>query len=84
MIWAIVLGGAVASAIFAILKGQNPAIWFFSSAAGLPLLGVIPPAKGSVLGERKRARRAVGDKVGMVAGGAVVIVLIILAIIGVL
>lgn len=84
MLWAIVLGGAVASAIFAITKGQNPAIWFFSSAAGVPLLAMMPPAKGNVLGERKRARRAVGDKIGMLTSGVSVATIIVLAIIGIL
>lgn len=83
MFWYIVLGGAAASAIYAVMKGQNPLIWFFASAPGVPLLGLMPDAKKG-LGEQKRARRSVGDKVGMMTGAAVVGVSIVLAIIGII
>lgn len=83
MFWYIVIGSGVASALLALTRGQNPLLWFFSSAAGLPLLGMIPPASGKALGEQKRARRKVGDKLGMMVGGAVVGVLGLLAIIGI-
>ncbi|MFT7582272.1 MAG: hypothetical protein ACI9MR_003954 [Myxococcota bacterium] len=84
MFWTIVLIGGAVSAGLAFTKGQNPLIWFFGSAPGAALLTVLPPAKGNkVLGERKRARRSVGDKVGMATGGIVVGVAALLGIIGV-
>jgi hypothetical protein len=82
MFWYIVLGGAAASAIYAVMKGQNPLIWFFASAPGVPLLALMPNKKG--LSEQNRARRSVGDKLGMMTGAAVVGVSIVLAIIGVI
>jgi hypothetical protein len=84
MFWYIVLGSGVVSLVLAATRGQNPLLWFFTSAAGIPLLGMIPPANGKALGEQKRARRKVGDKVGLVVGGAVVGVLGLLSIIGVI
>lgn len=83
MFWYFVFGGAAAAAIFALLRGHNPLIWFFTSVPGVPLLTLMPPANGKALGEQKRARREVGNKVGMMAGGVVVLVAIILAIIGI-
>lgn len=83
MFWYIVLGSGVASALIAMTRGQNPLLWFFTSAAGIPLLGMIPPASGGALGEQKRARRKVGDKIGLMLGGAVVGILGILSIVGV-
>ncbi len=83
MFWYIVLGGAAASAVLAVMKGQNPLIWFFTSAPGVPLLGMMPAANKG-LGEQKRARRSVGDKVGMVTAGAVIAVSVVLSIIGVI
>jgi len=83
MFWYIVFGTGVASAIIAATRGQNPFLWFFTSAAGLPLLGMIPPANGKALGEQRRARKKVGDKLGLMVGGAVVGVLGILKIIGI-
>jgi len=82
MFWYILLGGAAASAILAFTRGQNPLIWFFTSVPGVPLLALMPPAKGSALGEQKRARRAVGDKVGMVVGGGVLALALVLKILG--
>ena len=71
MFWYIVLGGAAVSAVLAVMKGQNPLIWFFTSVPGVPLLGLMPDASKG-LGEQKRARREIGTKVGMVLGGIVV------------
>lgn len=83
MFWYIVLGGAAASAIYAVMRGQNPLIWFFASAPGVPLLAMMPDSKKG-LGEQRRARRSIGDKLGMMTGAAVVGVSIVLAIIGVI
>jgi len=82
MFWALVLGGAAVAAIFAMLRGQNPLFWALSSLPGVALLTVIPPAKGK-LGERNRARREVGNKLGIFTSSVVVLVMIILAIVGV-
>ncbi len=82
MFWYIVLGGAAASAILAVVKGQNPLIWFFASAPGVPLLGIMPDAKKG-LGEQKRARRSVGDKVGMMTSAAMIGVSLILGLLGI-
>jgi len=81
MFWYIVLGGAAASAILAVIKGQNPLIWFFASVPGVPLLGLMDAKKG--LGEQKRARRSVGDKVGMMTSAAVIGVSLVLKLLGV-
>jgi hypothetical protein len=83
MFWYVVLGGAAASAIVAMMKGHNPLIWFFASAPGVPLLTLMPPANGKTVGERNRARRSVGDKVGMVTGAAVVGVSLVLGLLGI-
>jgi len=83
MFWAIVLGGCVAAAIVALMRGQNPLAWGLSSIPGAFLLGLIPPAKGR-LGEQNRARREVGDKLGYATSGAMVILIVILAIVGVI
>lgn len=83
MFWAIILGGAAVSAIFAYMRGQNPLFWALGSVPGVALLTVLPPAKGN-LGERNRARREVGDKVGLGTSGIVVALLIILSIVGVI
>ena len=83
MFWYLLFGGAAASAIFAATRGQNPLIWFFTSVPGLPLLALMPPAGGKALGEQKRARRAVGDKVGMITGAGVLGLALVLKIIGV-
>jgi hypothetical protein len=82
MFWYIVLGGAAASAIYAVVKGQNPLIWFFASAPGVPLLALTPDAKKG-LGEQRRARRSVGDKLGMMTGAAVVGISVVLGILGI-
>jgi hypothetical protein len=83
MFWYIVLGSGVVSAILAGTRGQNPFLWFFTSAPGIPLLTMIPNAGGKALGEQKRARRKVGDKLGLFLGGAVVATLGLLGILGV-
>jgi hypothetical protein len=83
MFWYILFGGAAASAIYAFTRGQNPLIWFFTSVPGLPLLALMPPANAKALGEQKRARRAVGDKVGMVVGGGVLALALVLKIVGI-
>ncbi len=82
MFWTIILIGAAVSAVFAFTRGQNPLIWFFASVPGVPLLALMPPA-GKGLGEQKRARRKVGDKVGMVVGGGMLGLALVLKIIGV-
>ncbi len=84
MLMAIILGGCVASAVFAIVKGQNPLLWALSSIPGVALLTLLPGAKGRGLAERRRARREVGDKLGLMTSGAMVIVVIVLSIVGVL
>jgi hypothetical protein len=71
MFWQIVIGSGIASAIFAYTRGHSPLRWFFSSAVGLPLLTLVPPAKSGAIAERNRARREVGDKVGLVTGAIV-------------
>lgn len=81
MFWYILLGGSVASAIFALMTGQNPLIWFFTSVPGVPLLGVMKP-KGRLLSEQTRARREVGNKIGLVTAGVVVGIAGVLKIIG--
>ena len=81
MFWYILFGGAAISAIYAMTRGQNPLIWFFTSVPGVPLLAIMPPANGKALGEQKRARRKVGDKVGMVVGGGVLALVLLLKII---
>lgn len=83
MFWALVLGGAAVAAIFAMMRGQNPLFWALTSLPGVALLTVLPPANGKALGERKRARREVGDKIGMLTSGVVVLLVIILSIVGV-
>lgn len=84
MFWTIILVGAAASSIYAYTRGQNPLIWLLPSAAGLPLLSLLPPASGkTVYEEQKRARRQVGDKVGLTLGLGVVGVLGILSFIGI-
>ncbi len=83
MFWTIILIGAAVSAVFAFTRGQNPLIWFFASVPGVPLLALMPPAGGKALGEQKRARRKVGDKVGMVVGGGMLGLALVLKIIGV-
>lgn len=83
MFWYILFGGAAASAILALTRGQNPLIWFFTSVPGVPLLTLMPPANGKALGEQRRARRKVGDKVGMVTGAGVLGLALVLKIIGV-
>ncbi len=82
MFWYIVLGAGVASALMAISRGHSPLRWFFTSAAGLPLLRLVPPASGKTLAERSRARREVGDKVGLVTGAIVTGTLGLLHLIG--
>jgi len=82
MFWALVLGGAVVAAIVAIVRGHNPLFWALSSLPGAALLTVLPPANAKVLGERRRARREVGDKLGMLTSGVVVLMIIILSIVG--
>lgn len=82
MFWGIVIGGAVVSAIFALSRGQNPIYWALSSWAGVGLLPLIPPVKG--LGEQKRARQEVGNKLGGLTSAVVVGVLAVLGIVGVL
>ena len=82
MFWYILFGGAAASAIYAFTRGQNPLIWFFTSVPGVPLLALMPPANAKALGEQRRARRAVGDKVGMVVGGGVLALTLVLKVIG--
>ncbi|MCA9519312.1 MAG: hypothetical protein KC635_30460 [Myxococcales bacterium] len=77
MFWGIVLGGCAVAAIIAFLKGQNPLFWGLSSVPGALLLGVIPPAKGGALGEQKRARREVGDKLGLMTSGVMLVIMII-------
>ncbi|TNF33342.1 MAG: hypothetical protein EP329_08425 [Deltaproteobacteria bacterium] len=84
MFWALVLGGAAVAAILAMLRGHNPLFWALSSLPGAALLTVIPPANGKALGERKRARREVGNKVGIFTSGVVVLLVIILSLAGVL
>ena len=84
MFWYLVLGGGVAAAIFAFMRGQNPLYWALSSLPGVALLSILPPANGKGLGEQKRARQEVGNKLGGVTSGAVVILLIILSIVGVI
>jgi|GEM_PF-1663841 len=84
MFWYIVIGSGIASAVIAFTRGQNPLLWFFSSAAGIPLLGMIPRANGKALGEQRRARKKVGDKLGLMVGGTVVAVLGLLSVIGIL
>ena len=83
MFWYIVIGSGIVSAILAGTRGQNPILWLFTSAPGLLLLPMIPDAGGKALGEQKRARRKVGDKLGLFLGGAVVATLGILGILGV-
>jgi len=84
MFWWIVLGGAAASAVFAMVRGQNPLYWALSSWAGVGLLPLIPPVKGRALGEQKRARQEVGNKLGGLSSAVVVLVLAVLGIIGVI
>ena len=84
MLWGIILGGCAAAAIFALFKGQNPLFWALTSIPGAALLTFVPSAKGRSLGERNRARREVGDKLGMMTSGVVVALVIILSIVGVL
>jgi len=83
MFWYLLFGGAAASAIFAFTRGQNPLIWLFTSLPGLPLLALMPPANGKALGEQRRARRAVGDKVGIAVGGGMLALAIVLKIVGI-
>jgi len=83
MFWTIILIGAVVSAVFAFTRGQNPLIWFFTSVPGVAVLTLMPPASGKALGEQKRARRRVGDKVGMVVGAGMLGLALVLQIIGV-
>lgn len=82
MIWTVLLIGAALSAVLAFTRGQNPLIWFFTSVPGVPLLALMPPA-GRGLGGQKRARREVGNKVGMVVGGGMLALALVLKIIGV-
>jgi len=83
MFWYIVLGGSAVAAIIAYTRGQNPFIWALTSVAGVPLLPLVPAAKGRTVAERNRARRSVGDKVGLMTGGIVVAIVILLMILGV-
>lgn len=83
MFWYIILGGSILSAIFAFTKGQNPFIWALTSVPGLPLLAIMPTANKKALPERRRARRAVGDKIGLMTGGGVIVLAVVLKIVGV-
>ncbi|MFO0744560.1 MAG: hypothetical protein U1F43_02665 [Myxococcota bacterium] len=83
MFWYVVLGGSIISAIFAFTKGQNPFIWALTSVPGVPLLAIMPQANKKALPEQRRARRSVGDKLGLMTGGAVIAVALVLKIIGV-
>jgi len=83
MFWTIILIGAAISAVYAFTRGQNPLIWFFTSVPGVALLALMPPASGSALGEQKRARRKVGDKVGMVVGAGMLGLALVLKVVGV-
>ena len=83
MFWYLFFAGSAVSAIFAFTKGQNPFIWALSSVPGTALLAIMPPANKKALPEQRRARRAVGDKLGLVTGGAIVAVALVLQIIGV-
>lgn len=78
MFWAIVFGGCAVAAIIAFLRGQNPLFWGLSSVPGALLLGLIPPAKGTALGETKRARREVGDKIGLMTSGVMLVIMLII------
>jgi hypothetical protein len=71
MFWYVVLGAGAVSALFAASRGHSPLRWFFTSALGLPILKVMPPASGKTVAERSRARRQVGDTVGLWTGAAV-------------
>jgi hypothetical protein len=71
MFWYLVLGSGVASALFAASRGHSPLRWFFTSGVGLPLLTLVPPAKSGAVRERNRARREVGDKVGLITAAIV-------------
>jgi hypothetical protein len=82
MFWYILLGGSIASALFAFMTGQNPLIWFFTSVPGTPILGLMKP-KGKLLSEQTRARREVGNKVGLTTAGLVVGVALVLKLVGV-
>lgn len=83
MFWYFLFGGAAVAAVYAFFRGQNPLIWFFTSVPGVPLLALMPPAKGKGLGEQHRARREVGNKVGLVVGGGVLALALVLKILGV-
>lgn len=83
MVWEIIIGGGLVASAIAFYKGQNPLIWFFTSVPGVPLLGMMPDAKKG-LGEQKRARRDVGDKLGIGTGASIVVLLVILSMVGVL
>lgn len=82
MFWYIIIGGSILSAIFAFTKGQNPLIWALTSVPGVPLLALFPDKK-KLLPEQRRARRSVGDKLGLVTGGAVIAIAVVLKIVGV-
>lgn len=83
MFWYIVLGGSAVAAILAYTRGHNPLIWALTSVVGVPLLPLVPSAKGRTIAERNRARREVGNKVGLVTGVGVALLVILLAIFGV-
>ncbi|MCC6624243.1 MAG: hypothetical protein IT385_23530 [Deltaproteobacteria bacterium] len=83
MFWYFLFAGAAVSAILAITRGQNPLIWALTSVPGVPLLAIMPPANKKALPEQRRARRSVGDKLGLVTGGVVVGVALVLALIGI-
>lgn len=83
MFWYFVLGGSAASFIIALTRGQNPLIWALTSLPGVPLLALMPPANGKALPEQRRARRSVGDKLGLVTGGMVIAVAVVLLILGI-
>jgi len=83
MFWYFLFAGAALSAILAITRGQNPLIWALTSVPGVPLLALMPPANKKALPEQRRARRSVGDKLGLMTGGAVIAVAVVLKIVGV-
>lgn len=83
MFWYFLFAGSAVAAIFALSRGQNPLIWALTSVPGVPLLALMPPANKKALPEQRRARRSVGDKIGLLTGGAVIAVAVALAIIGV-
>jgi len=83
MFWYLLFAGSAVAAILAFTRGQNPFIWALTSVPGLPLLAVMPTASKKALPEQRRARRSVGDKLGLMTGGAVIAVVVVLNIIGV-